>query len=110
MPLLNDGTILPEQMHMPINQMPDSVAAAALANSWRCSNGHILGVVIREKYHHDRTRPRLMLFRGALQPTDQANSAIPFAKMEAGEVVCGLCGEVKRWRPGDDFIEGLRKP
>jgi len=105
--MLKDGTIVPEQLPANPGQMPEYVQARALSNAWHCQQGHILGVVIREKVH-EHTLPRLMLFRGALEPNEPANHAVPFAKMDGGEVVCGICGERKVWHPGDDFIESLK--
>jgi hypothetical protein len=108
MPQLNDGSIVPNQVNAPVSQMPDGVQAKALAFAWRCENGHILGVVFREKTGHAGTIPRLMLFRGALEPEEPANHAVPFAKVDSAEVVCGICGERKTWAPGDDFVEMLK--
>ena len=108
MPQLNDGTIIPETVNAKPGEMPDYVKARALAGRWVCANGHIMGVVMREKVHHEHTVPRLMLFRGALMPDEPANNAIPFAKIDGGEVVCGLCGERRTWHPGDDYIESLK--
>ena len=108
MPVLNDGTIIPSQIPGIPGQMSPIIPAKALAGIWTCSMGHIMGVVIREKHHHDHTVPRLMLFRGALEPDEPANHAVPFCKLDAGEVVCGICGEKKSWHPGDDFIEILK--
>ena len=108
MPILKDGTIVPEIINMPKEAMPDTILARALANSFKCENGHILGVIVREKVHHDHTVPRLTLFRGALDPSEPANHAIPFAKIDGGEILCGLCGSRRFWHPGQDYIESLK--
>ena len=108
MPQLNDGTIIPATVDAKPGEMPDYVQARALANAFKCEQGHILGVVIREKVHHEHTIPRLMLFRGALMPDEPANNAIPFAKIDGGEIVCGLCGARRVWHVGEDYIEGLK--
>jgi hypothetical protein len=108
MPILKDGSIVPSQVPIVTGQTPDTITARALANPWKCTQGHIMGVIERVKTDHKSTRPRLVLFRGALEPEEPANHAVPFAKVDSAEVVCGICGEIRTWFPGDEFIEILK--
>jgi hypothetical protein len=99
---------MPEEIKPVIPPTPLSgIPANAIEGAWRCSNNHILGAVIREKVNHSKTVTRLVIFRGALHPEQPANQAIPFAKIDGGEVVCGFCGEIRVWRPGDSYIQSL---
>jgi len=108
MPLLKDGTIVPAQVELRPEEMANTIRAKALAFPWKCSLGHVLGVIIRESVH-GKTVPRLMLFRGALDPDEPAKNAIPFAKIDSGDAVCGICGEHKSWFPSGEWLVVLDK-
>lgn len=77
--------------------MPQPIAEA-LEHKWVCKNGHILGVTLREKQRKGaKVVTRLLLFRGALMPHHVVPNNIAFAKIDEGEIVCGICGDVKHW-------------
>lgn len=79
---------------------------------WKCSNGHILGVVERASFTTQAGNcghvSRLMLYRQAI-PVDLGVEVDVIAAVEgtALNVRCSICGEVRPWYIGVDAIERL---
>ena len=74
--------------------------AKNLPRIWLCKNGHILGVTIREKQRKGApTLVRLLLFRLSLMPDAPVPPGVAFAKIDQGEVLCGICGDTRKWYP-----------
>lgn len=80
---------------------------------WKCSNGHILGVVERASFKtqagHSGHVSRLMLYRQAIG-VDLGVEVDVIAAVEgtALNVRCSICGEVRPWYMGADALERLR--
>ena len=85
---------------------------------WTCENGHVLGVIRRDKAHTDSGREfwvsRLMLFREAVDlETVQPENVDVMALIEGTtlDVRCSVpgCGCSRTWWAGDDAYERLRE-
>jgi len=74
---------------------------------WRCSNGHILGIVSRDG-NHVRT---LEVFRQAQQDCHEDHDADVGIKVKGSAVIidvtCSICGSVRPWEPGQEFINSI---
>ena len=79
---------------------------------WKCPNGHILGLIRRERVTVNRKQallPRLVLFRSARRSEDVYDGCDILAIIDAGKSVeCDICHAHRDWQPGDDFIALLR--
>jgi hypothetical protein len=82
---------------------------------WKCENGHVLGVVQREKVSQGERRvwiTRLLLFRHAidLQSGQMAEGDVA-ARVEGTvfDVRCDVagCGAVRSWYIGEEMMEML---
>lgn len=63
--------------------------------TWRCSNGHILGVIITQQRHN-----RLALLRHAVDELPlEILDVIGTVEGLAIEIECDRCGSVRSWRP-----------
>jgi len=82
------------------------IIAANLPNKWTCENGHIIGMAIRDK-RQGRIFTRLLLFIGALLPENIVPEGAGRCIMDAGEVVCGVCGAKRSWYAGDYLMQQL---
>ncbi len=74
---------------------------------WRCPNGHILGVVRREKVSRYWVR-RLALYREAVDPKASAPADVDVIGVVDGaalDVRCSVCGAVRSWSVGQDALE-----
>lgn len=76
--------------------------------SWRCKQGHTMGIVVRK----NRVR-QLLLLREAVvtpgYPVDVTDEMDIMAVVEGyvADVRCSLCGEVRTWVPGEEALRKL---
>jgi len=90
---------VPVAQRTPMTQQPVALAKN-LPRIWLCKNGHILGVTFREKQRKGApTLVRLLLFRLSLMPDAPVPPGVAFAKIDQGEVLCGICGDTRKWYP-----------
>lgn len=85
-----------------------SVAAGAIANAWRCPNGHLLGVVTKRNSAGGGRVNRLLVFARAYDDTEQIFAGAGRCFIDSGTILCSKCGAEKEWRLGDDYLERLR--
>lgn len=92
----------------PQQQPPQFTVAIAgnLPGKWECPNGHIIGVVLRERVG-SRLRTRLLVFSGALWAENEVPAQAGRAKIDAGEVICGICGAIREWFPSEYLLDKL---
>lgn len=81
--------------------------AGSVKTPWLCPNGHLLGIIAREK-SDGLNVTRLYLLRKAYTPQEIVPEPMLFAKVDAAEVGCSICGATRKWMPGQEFIERLQ--
>lgn len=82
---------------------------------WKCENGHVLGVVQREKVSVGNSRrwiTRLLLFRHAIDLQSGQMAEVDVAAHVEGtvfDVRCDVagCGAVRSWYIGEEMMEML---
>jgi hypothetical protein len=71
---------------------------------WKCPNGHILGLSTRNGSHVRQ----LMLFRHAVRyPEYLPAEVIARVAGSVMDVRCSICGEMRTWAPGQEYIDEL---
>lgn len=94
--------------------MPDESKREIERRPWRCPNGHILGASVRNGNHVRG----LVLFRNAIEhdyiynlifsnDTQATENVIARIEGTAIDVHCSVCGSVRTWVPGQEYIDGL---
>jgi NAD-dependent SIR2 family protein deacetylase len=75
-------------------------------SDWRCSNGHKLGVVVRNS---SRIR-QLWVYRQAIDDTVEEPAEVDVLGIAEGtlfDVRCSICGSNRTWVPGDEAIKRI---
>ena len=79
------------------------------AKAWKCSNGHVLGLVRR---NGSKVR-QLLLYRLALDMGPEAEQVevdvVAVVEGYVADVRCSVCGAVRTWLPGQESMERLLK-
>ena len=71
---------------------------------WKCPNGHILGLSIRNGSH---VRQLLLLRHAVSSPEHLPAEVIATVAGSVMDVSCSICGETRTWVPGQEYIDGL---
>ena len=74
--------------------------------SWRCNNGHIMGMVLRK----NRVR-QLLLLRVALDfhPGEDELDVMAVVEGYVADVTCSICGNMRTWVPGREAMRRLMR-
>jgi hypothetical protein len=72
--------------------------------TWKCKNGHVMGVVRWEG--HDINR--LVLFREALAEGEDGD-VMAVVEGYVADVRCSTCGDLRTWVPGEAALRRLLK-
>lgn len=69
---------------------------------WRCRNGHVMGMAVRERVE-GRHVHRLLLYRQAVAYEGEPPAEVDVIALVEGtalEIRCSVCGEVRAWYEG----------
>lgn len=81
--------------------------ASSARNPWLCSNGHLMGIIVRKKVAGGIV-PRLYVLRLSFQPQEVVPETMIFAVIDSGTVACSICGSSREWRPSPNFLSSLK--